>query len=242
LPLVNTASAKEPPLQAESAHSRESLREFISIAVHDLREPLRAIRAGTDWLASQNGNEKDKAEVPLRLVNQGVDRLEELIRDIATYCNEEVREYECREVPLATCVRSAQVQRAKEIESSGMVITFDSLPVVEGDNLALTAVFEALLDNARKFHGGQNPRVNIGAALSGSDWVISVRDDGAGFKHEYGEQIFKPFQRLHGKQFPGSGLGLALARRIVERHGGRIWAESELGQGTVVSFTLPAVS
>jgi signal transduction histidine kinase len=227
-------------LKAELAHSRESLREFIAIAVHDFREPLRAIRAGADWLASQNGNEKGKAEVPLGLVNQGADRLEELIRDMAAYCNEEVREYECGDVPLATSVRSAQVQLAKEIESRGMVIAVDSLPVVEGDNLALTTVFEALLDNARKFHGGENPRVNIGAVLSGSEWVVSVRDDGAGFKREYAEQIFKPFQRLHSKQFPGSGLGLALARRIVERHGGRIWAESEPGQGTVVSFTLPA--
>jgi signal transduction histidine kinase len=227
-------------LKAECAHSRESLQEFISIAVHDLREPLRAIRSGADWLASKSGDANDTIEVPLRLVNQGADRLEELIRDIAAYCNEEIRDYECRDVPLETSVRSAQSQLAKEIESSGTVVSVNSLPVVKGDHLALATVFQALLDNARKFHGGRDPRVEIGATLSGSEWVISIQDNGAGFKNEYCGQIFKPFQRLHGKQFPGTGLGLPLARRIIDRHGGRIWAESEPGQGTVVSFTLPA--
>jgi signal transduction histidine kinase len=114
------------------------------------------------------------------------------------------------------------------------------MPAVMGDFARLAIVLRSLIQNACKFRGEADPRIHVGVNQGGSEWVFYVRDNGLGFNPVYAERVFKPFERLNGRQYPGSGLGLAFARNILEQHGGRIWAESRLGQGSTFWFTLPA--
>jgi len=220
--------------------NREAARDFIAIAAHDLREPLRAINASSGLLAELYGHTADESTGRcLQYLRDGVDRMESLINDVAEYCEEELRELDPQEVELETVLRDAQGRLSGELKRTGATVTHDPLPSVRGDFAALSAVFRSLLGNACKFRGITAPRIHIGAERRGSEWVLSVRDNGLGFKPVYAEQIFRPFERLTGRQYPGSGLGLALASTIVERHGGHIWAESEPDAGSTFWFILP---
>ncbi len=224
----------------EASPEREALREFISMAAHDLREPLRAIRLGARLLGAE-GEERSAENTAqgTRYLLDGTQRLETLIRDIADYCYEEVREPELRETDLECVLLEAKNELAPEIQSSGARITHDPLPVLQANSASLTAVFRCLLSNACKFHGEAPPKIHVGAAQDAGEWIFSVRDNGFGFDAIYSARIFRPFERLNGKRYPGSGLGLTLARKAIEQHGGRIWAESSPGHGTTVRFTLP---
>lgn len=223
-----------------SAPDLEAIRDFISTAVHDLREPLRAIRLGSRLLAAEGASPSAEDTVRgTRYVVDGVDRLETLIRDIAEYCNEEVRTPSSAEIGMELVLLEARNELAAEIKSCGATITQDPLPVVTGNFASLATAMRCLLANACKFRGEAPLVVHIGAVSEGNRWVLSIRDNGLGFDPVYKERIFKPFERLNGKQFPGSGLGLTLARKIIEQHGGDIWADSCPGQGTTISFRLP---
>jgi len=214
------------------------LQNFISIAVHDLREPLRAIRTGSELLAIRCAGDESVTR-NLSFVQEGVDRLELLIRDIAQYCYEEAREHSQAPVPLERALSEARDQLSGGLEENQALVTHGPLPVVAGDAPALALLFRCLLDNACKFRGDAPPRIRVSAASRRKRWIVSVRDNGTGFKPEYCEKIFQPFEKLHGKRYVGSGLGLALAKRIVERHGGRIAANANPGQGAVFTFSLP---
>jgi light-regulated signal transduction histidine kinase (bacteriophytochrome) len=220
---------------------RGSSQEFISTAVHDLREALRMIRANSELLAHKCSNPTDEVITrSVRFLQDGVLRMETLIHGIAEYCYAEVRAPEVTETDLEAALLEAQRQLGDEVAACRLVVTHDALPSVKADFFGLTAVFRSLIENSCKFRGAADPRVHVSANSQGPEWVISVRDNGLGFNPDYRERIFKPFERLSGKQYPGSGLGLALARRIVEQHGGRMWADSTLGEGSVFSFSLPA--
>lgn len=224
-----------------STRNSESAREFITIAVHDLREPLRSIRTSSDVLAAACNNLADeRAARSLRFIQEGVSRMESLIHDLAEYGYEEVREFERIEVPLEAALLEAKNQVSSELSQNAATLTYDPLPAVKGDRQGLTALFRCLLENACKFRGEEAPRIHVAAAADGPEWVLSVRDNGLGFNPQYSGRIFRPFERLNGKRYPGSGLGLALAKRIVERHGGRIWAESKPREGCLLLFSLPA--
>ena len=126
------------------------------------------------------------------------------------------------------------------MEETGAVVTHDSLPTVMADDLQLGQLFQNLIGNAIKFHGEEPPRVHVSVRPDGNQWVFSVRDNGIGIAPEFTERIFLIFQRLHGKEkYPGTGIGLAVCKKIVEFHGGRIWVESELGKGATFYFNLP---
>jgi len=224
----------------ESSPDRESVRDFISMAAHDLREPLRAIRLGARLLGAEGGERsQEEAAQGARYLLDGTQRLETLIRDIAEYCYEEVREPELRETDLECVFLEAKTELASEIKSSGAQITHDPLPTLQANSTSLTAVFRCLLSNACKFHGAAPAVVHVAAAQGAGEWIFSMRDNGIGFDPAYSARIFRPFERLNGKQYPGSGLGLTLARKAIEQHGGRIWAESSPGNGSTVRFTLP---
>ena len=224
----------------ETPHDRESLRDFISMAAHDLREPLRAIRLGARLLGAEGGDRSDENTAQgARYLLDGAQRLETLIRDIADYCYEEVREPELQETDLECVFLEAKNELAAELKSAGATLTHDPLPTLQANPASVTAVFRCLLSNACKFRGDAPPTIHVGALQDAGEWTFSVRDNGIGFDPAYSARIFRPFERLNGKQFPGSGLGLTLAKKAVEQHGGRIWAESSPGRGTTVRFTLP---
>ncbi len=216
----------------------ESVRDFISMAVHDLREPLRGIRLGVQLLTGK-GREpsEENVERGTRYLVDGVDRMETLIHDIAELCYEEVREPDTKHMDLDLVLLEAKNELAVEIKTSGAILTHDALPSVKIPG-AIGKVFRALISNACKFRGEEAPRIHVGVVQRGSELILSVQDNGAGFDPAYRERVFRPFERLNGKQYPGSGLGLTLAKRIVEQQGGQIWAESRGGGGCTIHFSL----
>jgi light-regulated signal transduction histidine kinase (bacteriophytochrome) len=224
----------------EILRDRESVRDFISMAAHDLREPLRAIRLGARLLGADGGERSDENTARgTRYLVDATQRLETLIRDIADYCYEEAREPELRETDLECVLLEAKNELAGEIKNSGAKLTHDPLPTLLANSASLAAVFRCLIGNACKFRGEAPPAIHVAAVQEGSVWNFSVSDNGAGFEPAYRDRVFRPFERLNGKQYPGSGLGLTLARKAIEQHGGRMWAESSPGQGTTIRFTLP---
>jgi light-regulated signal transduction histidine kinase (bacteriophytochrome) len=142
----------------------------------------------------------------------------------------------------AKVLATARIQLQVAIAECGATITEDPLPTVQGDAVQLLQLFQNLIANAIKFRGDAAPQVHVSAEATEEGWCFSVRDNGIGIAPEYFERIFLLFQRLHGrKEYPGTGIGLALCKRIVERHGGRLWVESAAGQGSTFRFTLPGV-
>ncbi len=231
--------AKQPKIESRSDLTSKIARDFVSTAAHDLREPLRAIRAHAQLLAGlPEGAEAARKEQCVRFLQDGVDRMERLVRDLEEYCLEELRELNPVEMSMERALQEARRQTSQQIGDCGAVVTHDRLPEVIGDFESLATVFRVLIDNACKFRAAEPPRVHIAAVQEGPDWVFSVQDNGQGFHPKYAELIFKPFERLHGKRYPGSGLGLPLARRLVERHQGRIWAESTPDLGSTFRFAL----
>jgi len=219
-------------------HGKEEARQFVSVAVHDMRAALRAIRTNSELLAAKNADPASEGAV--RHMQHGVERLEALIHDIAEFCYEEVREFDMVATDLSDALLEAKGQLAAELRNSGAVIIYDPLPTVPCDFLAIATVFRCLIGNACKFRRECAPQIHVGAVSRGSDCVLSIQDNGVGFDPAYQDLIFKPFERLSGQRYPGSGLGLSVARRILERHGGRIWAESKPGEGSTFWFSLPA--
>ncbi len=225
----------------EPIRSREAEREFVSIAVHDLREPLRAIRASSELLMGMEGMATGETAIRcLRYIREGVDRMESLIHGIAEYLYGGLRELEQKETDMEAVLMEAQRQLSDQLKANEATLTHDPLPSVTGDFFALGTVFRCLIENSCTFRGKAAPIIHVGAKKEGSEWVFAIRDNGVGFNPEYGDRIFNPFERLNGKQYPGSGLGLPLAKGILERHGGRIWAESKSDQGSTFWFSLPA--
>jgi signal transduction histidine kinase len=232
-------TAKQQLRPPASDLTPKSVRDFLSTAVHDLREPLRAIRAHTQLLASVPEHEvSDRKAQCAKHIQDGVDRMEVLIRDVENYCMEELRELDLRDASMEKALLEARRQLSDKLDKSAAVLTHDPLPEVTCDFDALASVFRILLDNACKFRSAEPPRIHVAASREGPVWIFSVRDNGQGFGATYAELVFKPFERLNGKRYPGSGLGLALAKRIVERHGGRIWVESQADLGSTFRFSL----
>jgi len=226
--------------EEELNRTREGFREFVYRAVHDLREPLRAISTSSQLLSKNDVDRTDESSNQcLRNIQEGAERLDLLLRDIMKYCQGEARILRFAEISLDSALEEAKRQISDELGKNGAVLTHDPLPTVTGDFLALAAVFRNLLENACKFHGPMPPCIHVEASRQGAEWMVAVRDNGVGFKPAYADMIFQPFKRLHGAQFRGSGLGLSLAKRILDEHGGRIWAESRPGEGSTFRFTLP---
>jgi signal transduction histidine kinase len=214
----------------------DTARDFLTTAVHDLREPLRAIRSSSELLIELQGElVHENAVHCVRYISEGVDRMESLIRDLAEYLRGELNDLEPEETDLHRALAEARRQLHRELREKEAVLTHDPLPVVRGDFARLALVFRCLIDNACKFLREQPPRIHVAVQQQESEWIFAVQDNGAGFNPNYRERIFNPFERLNGKRYPGSGL----ARRILDQHGGRIWAESQENQGSTFWFTLP---
>jgi light-regulated signal transduction histidine kinase (bacteriophytochrome) len=173
------------------------------------------------------------------IVDAGI-RMQTLINDLLEFSRVTTRRGEIRPVDIADVVQKTLHILHETIEGTGAAVICGPLPVVRADEAQLVLVFQNLIGNAIKYHGDHPPRVEIAAERKGQTWQFSVTDNGIGIEPQYFERIFVIFQRLHGREkYPGTGIGLAIVKRIVERHGGRIWVESEPGKGSTFHFTFP---
>jgi signal transduction histidine kinase len=227
--------------------SNRDLQHFAFIAGHDLQEPLRMVISYVGLIEEACRGKLDATvDRYLTVAMEGARRMQVLISDILSYTRAGSEELTLVPAQLGMALDQAQYGLTVTIQEVGAQIENAPLPVAEIDVLKMSLVFQNLLSNAIKFHKpGERPRIHIEAGQirngRGDEWVISVRDEGIGFDPKYSEKIFEAFQRLHSaSKYPGTGIGLAMCRRIIEGHGGRIWAEGRLGQGATFFFSLPA--
>jgi PAS domain S-box-containing protein len=241
---VSARKAAEEALRAahdELARSNAELEQFAYVASHDLQEPLRMVASYTQLLGKRYGGrlEGDATEFMAYIVD-GAARMKQLIEDLLAYSRVGTRGREFTRVRLEVVMSRARTSLRGALEESGGELTHDALPEVEGDEMQLFQLMQNLAGNALKFHGAAPPRVHVSSAAKEHEYVISVQDNGIGIDPQYFERIFMVFQRLHDKsQYPGTGIGLAICKKVVDRHGGRLWVESEPGKGSCFKFTLP---
>ncbi len=225
----------------ELARSNADLEQFAYVASHDLQEPLRMVASYTQLLAKRYKGRLDAdADQFIAYAVDGANRMQSLIRDLLTYSRVNRAEKAMIETSSETALERALVNLQGAIKDSGAVVSHGPLPMVAADPSQLVQLFQNLVSNAIKYRGAEVPRIRISAAEgSKGESVFSVADNGLGIAPQYFEKIFLMFQRLHGREeFPGTGIGLTISKKIVERHGGRIWVESEPGKGSVFHFTL----
>jgi signal transduction histidine kinase len=225
----------------ELARSNADLAQLAYVASHDLQEPLRSI-TGYLQLLQQRYQDKIDADANefMAFAIEAAKRMRKLIEDWLAYSRLDSRPRPFQLTSCAAVVQDAIESMRVAVQESGARITSGELPDVMGDPVQLTQLFQNLISNAIKFRRVQPPHIHIDVEDSGELWCFSVRDDGIGIAPEYFERIFEMYQRLHSRNsYPGTGIGLALCKRIVERHHGRIWVESVVGEGSVFKFTLP---
>ena len=240
------AEEKSERLSAELRRSDEELERLTHVASHDLQEPLRIVASYTELLGRRYQGQLDaKADEFMEFARASADRAQQftkkLFAELATYFRVRtcVKEFEL--VDCTTAFNQAAGELDEEFKASGAAVSCDPLPSVIADQVQLGQLFRILISNALQYHGENPPQVRVSAERQGPDWVFSVRDNGIGIDPRHAERIFGLFQRLHTwDERPGTGIGLAICKRIVELHGGRIWVESQLGSGAKFSFTIPA--
>jgi light-regulated signal transduction histidine kinase (bacteriophytochrome) len=226
---------------AELARSNQELEQFAYVASHDLREPLRKIKSYTDLLAKRyQGQLDEKADKYIAYITDGAVRMQTLITDLLTYSRVGRAEITLEPTDLNAVLNRTLTDLSTAIQESSALITTDALPTVRANPGQIGQLLQNLIANAIKFSGNQPPQIQIRAVQHDQSWMISVRDNGIGIEPQYADRIFVIFQRLHTRdEYPGTGIGLAVCKKIVECHGGQIWVESEPGCGTTFSFTLP---
>jgi PAS domain S-box-containing protein len=222
--------------------SNAELEQFAYVASHDLQEPLRMVASYTQMLARRyKGKLDEDADEFIAYAVDGATRMQALINDLLAYSRVGTRGRPFEVVDTATLVDQVSADLSVAIGEADATITRGSLPQVMGDPLQLGQLFQNLVSNAIKFRGEIRPEVRITADREGAAWRFAVQDNGIGIDPAYAERIFVIFQRLHTRaEYPGTGIGLAICKKIVERHGGRIWVESQPGAGTAFYFTIPA--
>jgi PAS domain S-box-containing protein len=226
----------------ELARSNADLEQFANVASHDLQEPLRMVASYTQLLAKRYGGQLDeRADRWIGYAVDGANRMQTLINDLLRYSRVGTRGGELTVVSTEAALAAALANLRLTIREAEAEIVQEPLPQVLGDETQLIQLFQNLIGNAVKFRGKEAPRVEISARRDGDEWTFSVRDNGIGVEQEFAERIFVIFQRLHERdRYAGTGIGLAISKRIVERHGGRIWLESAPGKGATFRFTLHA--
>ncbi|HEY6345923.1 MAG TPA: CHASE3 domain-containing protein [Bryobacteraceae bacterium] len=228
---------------ASLERSNSDLQQFALVASHDLKEPLRMITSYTTLLEESSRERLTPDERKfLSFAAEGTRRMQALINDLLVYTQAGAQDPARTPAKLNDVLEQARYSLLESIRETAAEIVAEPLPEAEVDPLKMSLVFQNLFSNAIKFRRpGEKPRIHVRAELQGSEWRIAVRDEGIGFDQQYADKIFAAFKRLHSRgEYPGTGIGLAICKRIVEGHGGRIWAESRGDSGATFYFTLPA--
>ena len=214
--------------------------EFISMAAHNLRESLRDVASFSQLMAETYAGRLDsEAGVFLDRIREGAARMQSLLADVVNYWATGAGDRRASRTDMEAVLSQALLSAEKQIVERGAIVTHDPMPAVTGDFEILTKVLRHLIENAVEYCGVPSPRVHISARRQDLEWVYSVQDNGPGIEPAFQDRIFGAFKRLHGKEHPGNGLGLAFCKRAIEWHGGRMWMESAPGAGSTFYFTLP---
>ena len=225
----------------ELARSNEDLREFAYAVSHDLQEPLRAVSGFVKLLAKRyKGRLDTDADEFIEYSVDGVKRMQLMIKDLLEYSQVGTKGEGFRPADISIVIEQAVSNLKAAIEESGAEVTWAAMPTVMADTPQLIRLFQNLIGNAIKFRGKEAPRVHVSAEREGDEWVFSIQDNGIGIDPDQAEKIFVIFRRLHTREeYPGTGIGLAMCKKIVERHGGEIRVESEPGKGSTFRLTMP---
>jgi len=215
--------------------------EFVSMAAHNLREPLRDVASFSQLVAETYAGRLDlDAGVYLNRIREGAARMQSLLAAVVDYWAADTDHPPSSRTDMEAILRQTLLSTDRQITERSAVVTHDSLPCVMGDFDLLAKVLHHLIRNAIEYCEAPSPRVHISSRPEDLEWVISVRDNGPGIDPAFQNRMFRVFKRLHGKEHPGNGLGLAFCKRVIEWQGGRIWMESAPGAGSTFYFTLPA--
>lgn len=227
----------------ELERSNEALQQFAYSASHDLQEPLRMVASYTRLLDKRySGVLDDDGREFLFYIVDGAERMTRMIKDLLAFSRAGSMEQPPPEaIPMEDVVRIALSNLEAALEESSAKVDWEPLPTVHGRRAGLAQVLQNLLSNSIKYRSEEDPQIRISAVAKGSEWLFCISDNGQGFDQDRAEKVFGIFARLHGKEYPGTGMGLAICKRIIERNGGRIWAESSRGEGSKFYFTLPVV-
>jgi signal transduction histidine kinase len=231
-------------LNVELQRSNEDLAQFAFAASHDLHEPLRTVASFAALLEKTAGAKLSETELQyLAFISEGARRMQALIDDLLTYSQVGQKPESTQLVDLNVVLPWALENLRERISESCAEISSEPLPSIPGDEAQFVHLFQNLIGNAIKYsRPGVKPTIRLSATQKDEYWLIAVRDNGIGISSEYTQSIFGVFKRLHGNEIPGTGIGLAVCRRVVEAHGGEIWVESTPGEGSSFFFTLPASS
>jgi PAS domain S-box-containing protein len=228
--------------EKELARSNAELEQFAYVASHDLREPLRMIANYTQLLADRyRGKLDEQADKYIAYSADGATRMQALIQDLLKFSRVGTQEIELQTIDCRTLVEQALNNLQAAVQESGAVVNWNGLPSVMGNPSQLTQVFQNLIANAIKFHASETPLIHIDVEKKDHEWLFAVSDNGIGIPAENRKDIFVIFRRLHTRtEYAGNGIGLSICRKIIERHGGRIWVEDKAERGCLFKFTLPA--
>ncbi len=236
-----TANERLQSLNKELRRSNEDLQQFAFAASHDLQEPLRSVMSFVSLLERTaaeklTGHEREC----LRYIAEGATRMRALIDDLLRYSQVGHRPASVQNVDLNIVFRAVLENLYERISESDATVTCDPLPTISGDEAQLGQVFQNLIGNAIKYaRPGVRPLIHVSADMDKVNWLVHVRDNGIGIERDYLDLVFVPFKRLHTKKISGTGIGLAICRKVIEAHGGRIWVDSVAGEGSTFSFSLP---
>ena len=242
---LGTASDIETQKQAEQAlrRSNEELQQFAFAASHDLQEPLRNVSTFTQLLARRYKDQLDEeAHEYIRYAVEGAMRMNELIHDLLAYSRIAMQEVTPQQVSMEAIFSTALDNLRLAIEESKAIVTHDELPEITANATQMFQVLQNLLSNAIKYRSPDRPvQVHVGASEAPGEWIFSVKDNGQGFDPSYADRIFGVFHRLHNRDVPGTGIGLSICKRVVERHGGHMWVKSRPDRGSTFYFSIPVL-
>jgi PAS domain S-box-containing protein len=221
--------------------ANEDLKQFAFAASHDLQEPLRMITNYSQLLIEgHRGQLAGEAQLCMDFITKGAKQMRDLLANLLTYTEAGADSREPNQfIDLNAILEKVNRNLNLAIQESGAAVTSGDLPTVRGDDARFVQLFQNLIGNAIKYRGKDPPRIHVSAEYRDAEWRFAVTDNGMGIEPEYYLMIFGVFKRLHGSAIPGTGIGLAICQRVIERYGGRIWVESKVGQGTSFYFTLP---